>query len=352
LVELLPEHTAPELLYLESKWSSLISYGLTVKALQDFLPVGMSLNATTVRRDTLQVARRLDAELGPEPIFPIAGCPDACSSLPTAPSPITVGLDGGYLRHWDNKNTHFVAIVGESVPKDSPAKRFGFVLGHDPKPGRHLAAVLDSQGLRHDQELVFLSDGEESLRQLQCSLRPHSQHLVDWFHLSMRVTGVGQFLKGLVHLDAERAADLQDALQHTRWNLWHGKVKRAYHWLRLIEGRMWHFASSYAKFSALARAVNGFLHYLWRNGGLVPNYARRRRAGQVVSTAFVESLVNSLLSKRFVKKQSMQWTPEGAHLLLQTRTRTLNGDLVNNFRRWYPAFSVESRSSRDTLLAA
>jgi hypothetical protein len=24
--------------------------------------------------------------------------------------------------------------------------------------------VLDSQGLRHDQELVFLSDGEESLR--------------------------------------------------------------------------------------------------------------------------------------------------------------------------------------------
>jgi hypothetical protein len=72
----------------------------------------------------------------------------------------------------------------------------------------------------------------------------------------------------------------------------------------------------------------------------------------VVSTAFVALLVNSLLSKRFVKKQSMQWTPEGAHLLFQTRTRTLNGDLIHNFGRWYPAFSVESRSSRDTLLAA
>jgi len=139
------------------------------------LPVGTTLNASTVRRDTLQVARRLDAELGPEPIFPIAGCPDACSSLPAAPPPITVGLDGGYLRSWEHKQTHFVAIVGESVPRDGPTKRFGFVQGHDPKPGRHLAAVLDSQGLRHDQELVFLSDGEESLRQLQCSLRPHSQ---------------------------------------------------------------------------------------------------------------------------------------------------------------------------------
>jgi hypothetical protein len=32
LAELLPEHTAPELLYPESKWASVVSYGLTVKA--------------------------------------------------------------------------------------------------------------------------------------------------------------------------------------------------------------------------------------------------------------------------------------------------------------------------------
>ena len=78
---------------------------------------------------------------------------------------------------------------------------------------------------------------------------------VDWFHLSMRMTGLGQFLKGLAHLDAERAAELQDGLQHTKWNLWHGKVKRASHWLRQIEWHMWHFASTYAKFCPLARLV-------------------------------------------------------------------------------------------------
>ena len=121
--ELLPEHAAPELLYLESKWASLISYGLTVKALQDFLPVGMALNASTLRRDTLRVAGRLEAELGPEPIFPPAGCPDACASLPMAPPPITVGLDVGNLRSWDNKKTHFAAIMGESVPRANQAFR-------------------------------------------------------------------------------------------------------------------------------------------------------------------------------------------------------------------------------------
>jgi hypothetical protein len=34
----------------------------------------------------------------------------------------------------------------------------------------------------------------------------------------------------------------------------------------------------------------------------------------------------------------MQWTPRGAHLLLQTRTKVLNGDLEQAFRGWYPAF--------------
>jgi hypothetical protein len=96
----------------------------------------------------------------------------------------------------------------------------------------------------------------------------------------------------------------------------------------------------------------GFQRYLWRNGHLIPNYAARRRAGLAISTAFVESLVNSLLSKRFAKKQSMQWTPEGAHLLLQIRTRTLNGELAATFRRWYPAFSLEDQPVDDTPLAA
>ena len=83
-----------------------------------------------------------------------------------------------------------------------------------------------------------------------------------------------------------------------------------------------------------------------------PELRRRRRAGQAISTAFVESLVNALLSKRFAKKQSMQWTPGGAHLLLQVRTRTLNDDLAAIFRTWCPAFSLTDQPAGDSLLAA
>ena len=40
-----------------------------------------------------------------------------------------------------------------------------------------------------------------------------------------------------------------------------------------------------------------------------------------------------------VKEQQMRWTPRGAHLLLQIRTRVLNDQLAHDFRRWYPHFN-------------
>jgi hypothetical protein len=40
-----------------------------------------------------------------------------------------------------------------------------------------------------------------------------------------------------------------------------------------------------------------------------------------------------------VKKQQMRWSPRGAHLLLQIRTRVLNDTLTNDYRRWYPTFT-------------
>jgi hypothetical protein len=65
----------------------------------------------------------------------------------------------------------------------------------------------------------------------------------------------------------------------------------------------------------------------------------RYRAGEAISTAFTESAVNQVISKRMVKKQQMRWTPRGAHLLLQVRTRVLNGQLAGDFHRWYPSLS-------------
>ena len=54
----------------------------------------------------------------------------------------------------------------------------------------------------------------------------------------------------------------------------------------------------------------------------------------------MESAVNQVVSKRFVKKQQMRWTEAGAHLLLQIRVQVLNGDWRAALSRWYPEVEV------------
>jgi hypothetical protein len=103
LTALLTESVAPERLFLETKWASLISYGLTAQALKDFLPVDATLNATTIQNHTLKVAQRCEDELGEEQWAFVDGCPAEWAMLSIPNGPLTVGIDGGYVRNWDEK---------------------------------------------------------------------------------------------------------------------------------------------------------------------------------------------------------------------------------------------------------
>ena len=88
--------------------------------------------------------------------------------------------------------------------------------------------------------------------------------------------------------------------------------------------------------SKLLKALYEFEHYMDANKSFIPNYGDRYRNGERIATGFVESTVNQVISKRFVKKQQMRWTERGAHLLLQVRTKTLNEELRSTFEEWYP----------------
>jgi hypothetical protein len=98
--------------------------------------------------------------------------------------------------------------------------------------------------------------------------------------------------------------------------------------------------------------VQELVTYITNNAGSIVNYGERFRNGERISTGFVESTINQVVSKRMVKKQQMQWTPAGAHLLLQVRTQVLNDDWEGTFRSWYPAFRPVSAPSAETREAA
>jgi hypothetical protein len=85
------------------------------------------------------------------------------------------------------------------------------------------------------------------------------------------------------------------------------------------------------------KAVRTFETYVTNNRTFIPNYGERYRHGKVISTAFVESAVNQVVSRRFVKKQQMRCAEAGTHMLLQIRVQVLNGDWRSTLLRWYPA---------------
>ena len=77
---------------------------------------------------------------------------------------------------------------------------------------------------------------------------------------------------------------------------------------------------------------------LERNQGALVPYAARRRRGQPISTAFVESAVNEIVAKRMNKAQQMRWSRATVQPFLDVRTAVLNDTLEDAFRQRHPGF--------------
>ncbi|MGW7613500.1 hypothetical protein ACWGKW_40920 [Streptomyces sp. NPDC054766] len=143
-------------------------------------------------------------------------------------------------------------------------------------------------------------------------------------------------------MDPERVDAELERIKHF---LWHGNTFRA---LDLLDDLVEDFRDPVHRSpsdtqQAFSTRLGEFCGYIHGNDDQIPNYGERHRCGEPVSSATAESAVDQVISKRMVKKQQMRWSPRGAHLLLQVRTRVINGDLADDFARWYPGFTTPGR---------
>src|ERR1700719_50446 len=275
LAELLPNHTLPELLFLETKWASLMSYGMTSKLLQDVLPIDEPVNTFIIRQHVANVAERLEQEMGDEQLCFVEGCQRSWDELPAPDGPLTVGIDGGYVRG-RRKQGQFEVIAGKSL-------------------------------------LAFKRDQE-----------------------------------GKQQLSARCFAWVQTYDEKPKRRLWHGNVFRALNELQSLEMDLdaAAFESKNENSQKLLKGVEELHTYVERNQEFVPNYGARYHNGERIASGFVESAINQVVSKRMVKKQQMGWSQRGAHLLLQIRTRVLDEEWENTFRRWYPDFRPRAQAKK------
>jgi hypothetical protein len=277
-----------------------------------------------MRNHLFEVAERIEQELGEERPCLIEGCEQDWEQLPTPDGPLTVGLDGGFVRA-RHKRGCFEVIAGKSVlefKRDDPEaeqskKCFGFVQTYDGKPRRRLFELLKSQGMAMNQLVTFLSDGGDDVRQIQQYLNPEAEYWLDWFHITMRITVMKQMARGLAHeqqvpaetsspqAEAPAQKSIEKELQSLKWNLWHGNVERA---LERIEDLQWDLEFTIGKSenqNKLLKQLREFDTYIRNNQDYIPNYGERYRNGERIATSFVESTVNQLVSKRMVKRQQM-----------------------------------------------
>jgi len=201
-----------------------------------------------------------------------------------------------------------------------------------------LRGVLQGLGAIPATLITILSDGADGPRSLgeAASVGP-THHVLDWFHLSMRIQHVAQAATrwpDATAEDCEAGTRLSETIERIRWRLWHGQIGRG---VELIEETMVTLEATAettlpAAAAALkvARLLGDLETYVCGQSDIIIDYATARRGEEPISTAITESTVQWLLHRRLNAQQQMRWTPRGAHLMLKVRCAVINGTLEHD----------------------
>jgi hypothetical protein len=334
---------APELAYVTARYAALAPFGKVADLLSELLPVSGAPNASTVRKRTMQAGKA------------VAQPHAAKSEAATAASakPVIVGLDGGYVRSRHRQDErHFEVIAGKIIDAEGNPSRFAFARNSPAIASDAFNQALAAAGVTADTPAMVLSDGDAGLWRLQREALPNATVVLDWWHIAVRFEHALQTARGLGAVDAKVGAEAVRGLERAKWRLWHGrwlgcqrKLAALCRWVRRTH------VCGVAGIWRLEHHANELLGYLERNQGALVHYAARRRHGEPISTAFVESSVNEIIAKRMNKKQQMRWNRATVQPFLDVRTAVLNDTLEDAFRHRYPGFRPVNDNGAITLAA-
>jgi hypothetical protein len=322
---------APELAYVTARYAALAPFGKVADLLSELLPISGAQNAGTVRNRTMRTG---EAVVQPH----AAKTAEAAAAQPA--KPVVIGLDGGYVRSRHRQDErHFEVIAGKVVDAQGRQSRFAFARNSPTIASDAFKQALAVAGVTADTPAMVLSDGDAGLWRLQRESLPNATVVLDWWHAAVRFEHALQAARGLGAADAHLAAEAVRGLERAKWRLWHGRWPGCRRKLAaLCRWAQRSYVHDVAGILRLERHVRELLGYLEGNHGALVHYAARRRRGEAISTAFVESAVNEIIAKRMNKKQQMRWNRATVQPFLDVRTVVLNDTLADAFRHRYPGF--------------
>ena len=160
------------------------------------------------------------------------------------------------------------------------------------------------------------------------------KHILDWWHISMRIRHVEAAVQGLVQTQGFTGIPVlfERPAKSLRWWLWHGRARVAETYLKGLMHDCTRLAEEPLAVRTAAARVQarcGTLYtYLANNMESLVDYGRRYRNGLPISSSRAEGSVDDIANARMGKRRRMRWSPKGAHRVAVTRAAVLDGRLT------------------------
>jgi hypothetical protein len=332
LAHYFPDRATPELQRLHAELGSRHSFREGARLMKSFLPCHPP-HHTTVRDRLGRIAERLESSRG-------------ASHEPAGETPkggLTVFLDGAHIRCRPEYQQRNLDLVVGKIQSRNMCRRFGLVANATASPSSRMREELSGFGWKPGRLLTVISDGELALPNLIRSTMGGDgqvKHILDWWHISMRVQHVEEAVQGLVQTKgfAGNPVLFHRPAKSLRWWLWHGRARVAETFLKGLMQDCARFAEEPSAARAAAARVRArcetLYTYLANNMESLVDYGRRYRNGLSISSSRAEGSVDDIANARMGKRRRMRWSPKGAHRVAVTRAAVLDGRLnVANRKR-------------------
>ena len=123
--------------------------------------------------------------------------------------------------------------------------------------------------------------------------------LIDWFHITMRLTVLQQQTKALQAERPQMGVAVSKQLESVKHLLWHGNTEEALERSVNLLLDLSLLQTQSAAAQKVAAGLTEFETYIRNNREFIPNFGERYPQGETIRTAFVESTINQILSRRF-----------------------------------------------------
>ena len=169
-----------------------------------------------------------------------------------------------------------------------------------------LRGVLHGLGATPGTPVTILSDGAEGPHALaEATCVGPTQHVLDWFHLSMRIQHVAQAAMSRPDASAEdrkAGASLAGTIERIKWRLWHGQVRRGLdriaETMTTLEAAAETASPATSAALKVVRLLGELETYVCGKSDIIIDYATARRREEPISTAVTESTVQWLVHRR------------------------------------------------------